>query len=320
MSLRISRQLDFSEIPLIDLRPFIDGSYNQNNKLEFLRACSDVGFIYISNHGIDPELIETLHELSKLFFNQPMESKRQITINQQIRGYLPLYYKSYEGEAREGISHQQGFWIGHETPLDTKRPLDGPNQWPENPRELKPVMLDYFSAVEQLSTVLLRSFALALDLELNCFDSLFERPTSRLKLNHYPIQDNPQTENNIGVVPHTDSGGFTILWQDQHGGLEIQNRQGDWVAAPPVENTFVVNLGNIMQIWSNGLFPATTHRVINRGNAERYSIPLFVNPDHSARIKPLTRHSSEELKAFKYGDYQLELWRRTFPVAGISQK
>lgn len=320
MSLSISRQLDFSEIPLIDLRPFIDGSYNQRNKLKFFRACSEVGFIYISNHGIDPELIETLHRISKQFFNQPMESKYQITINQQIRGYLPLYYKSYEGEAREGISHQEGFWIGHETPLDLERPLDGPNQWPEYPRELKPVMLEYFSAVEQLSAVLQRSFALALDLDLNCFDPLFGRPTSRLKLNHYPVQNNPQSENNIGVVPHSDSGGFTILWQDQHGGLEIQNMQGDWVKAPPVENTFVVNLGNIMQIWSNGLFPSTTHRVINRSNSDRYSIPLFVNPDQSAQIKPLIGQSGAENKPFKYGDYQLELWRRTFPIAGITQE
>ncbi len=122
-------------------------------------------------------------------------------------------------------------------------------------------------------------------------------------------------ENKIGVVPHSDSGAFTILWQDDHGGLEIQNKNGEWVGALPMPDTFVVNLGNIMQYWSNGRFSSTPHRVINRAGTDRYSIPLFVNPNHEVIIEPLVDLENKTFTPFVYGEYQRELWRRTFPVA-----
>ena len=93
-----------------------------------------------------------------------------------------------------------------------------------------------------------------------------------LKLNHYPPQENPTEVGNIGVVPHTDSGGFTILWQDDNVGLEIQSKSGEWVLAPPIAETFVINIGNTMKIWMDGEFSSTPHRVINRSGVNRYSI------------------------------------------------
>ena len=118
-------------------------------------------------------------------------------------------------------------------------------------------------------------------------------------------------------MPHSDSGAFTILWQDDSGGLEVRNGAGDWVGATPIPNTLVVNIGNIMQYWSNGRFTATTHRVINRSGRERYSIPFFVNPDPSTMIRPLVDTHEQGFPLFNYGDYQLDLWRKTFPVAEI---
>ncbi|MGI9317032.1 MAG: isopenicillin N synthase family dioxygenase [bacterium] len=317
MSLSISPRLDHSQIPMIDLSLLAKSESEDETLNEFIYACSEIGFLYIKNHGIDSTLIDALHHQAKLFFNQPPEIKSQIILDQKIRGYLPLFYKSYEGEDREGISHQEGFWIGHETPANHDRPLDGPNQWPNHPSGLKSTVLKYLEALEAVSHVLQRGFAAALGLEPHSFHPFFQQPTSRLKLNHYPPQENPETDNDIGVVPHTDSGGFTILWQDQNGGLEIQDKQGNWVQAPAVEDTFVVNIGNIMQIWSNGRFASTPHRVINRSGSERYSIPLFVNPDHAAMIKPLIGDQKKDFKPFVYGEHQLDLWRRTFPIAGI---
>ena len=164
---------------------------------------------------------------------------------------------------------------------------------------------------------MLRLFALALGLEENRLLNLFRQPNSRLKLNHYPPQPNPRRENDIGVVPHSDSGCFTILWQDDNGGLEVQNRRGDWVAAPPLEGSFVVNIGNLLQYWSNGRFSSTPHRVINRNTCDRYSIPFFVNPDFDARVTPLVDLDQPGFEAFEYGQYQIDLWRRSFPIANI---
>jgi isopenicillin N synthase-like dioxygenase len=318
MAIPVSRRLNFSEIPVIDIGPLFDGNAAQVERTVAAldRACSDIGFIYIRNHGVPRGLVTRLAEQARLFFRRSMDEKNRIILDQRMRGYLPLNYRSYEGEARAGTSHQEGFWIGHESPLTAALPLEGPNQWPEAVPDLKPTMLAYFAAVEELSQILQRGFALALGLAPDFFQLLFRVPNSRLKLNHYPPQDAPEADNDIGVVPHSDSGGFTILWQDDNGGLEVQSKSGDWVGAPPIDDTFVINLGNIMQVWTNGRFSSTPHRVINRAKRDRYSIPLFVNPDSSVRIEPLIG-STSNFRPFRYGDYQRDEWRRIFPVAKI---
>lgn len=233
-----------------------------------------------------------------------------------LRGYLPLAYPSYEGESRAPTSHQEGFWIGHDAIRAAARPLDAPNRWPQAQPELRTAMLKYFSAVEALSEVLIRTFALALDIAPATFAAAFSQPNSRLTLNHYPPQANPSNVNNIGVVPHSDSGAFTILWQDDQSGLEIQSKNGDWVGAPPIVDPFIINIGNIMQIWSAGYFSSTPHRVINRSGSERYSIPLFVNPGNDASISPFVAPLAG-MEATDYVIYQRGIWARAFPIAEI---
>jgi isopenicillin N synthase-like dioxygenase len=319
MAIPVSRRLDFSEIPVIDIAPLFDGNAAAvaRTTAALDRACSDIGFIYIRNHRVPLDLVARLVEEARRFFALPMDEKMQIALDQRMRGYLPLKYRSYEGETRAGTSHQEGFWIGHERPLSAALPLEGPNRWPRGVPGLKPAMLAYFAAVEELSRALQRGFALALGLAPEFFAPLFRVPNSRLKLNHYPPQDAPEADNDIGVVPHADSGGFTILWQDDNGGLEVQSKNGEWVGAPPIEDAFVINVGNIMQIWTNGRFSSTPHRVINRAGRDRYSIPLFVNPDSTARIAPLIGRLAADFEPFSYGDYQRNEWRRIFPVANI---
>jgi len=134
-----------------------------------------------------------------------------------------------------------------------------------------------------------------------------------LKLNHYPLQEKPEHDKEIGVLGHSDSGCFTILWQDNNGGLEVQNKAGEWVGVPPIDGAYVINLGRIMQILSNGMFSATEHRVINRTGADRYSIPMFVNPSYNTTIKPLVGDPPADFKPFLSGHYQEDVYRRTYP-------
>ena len=152
--------------------------------------------------------------------------------------------------------------MGPDRPLKSDNRLDGPNLWPENSRLLKRLMEAYYKAATELASVLQKAFALALGLPERFFSELFVDQSSLLKINHYPPQDNPTTVSNIGVVPHSDEGGFTILWQDNNGGLEVESKGGEWVVAPPIEETFVINLGDTMQIWTNGEFSSTPHRRI----------------------------------------------------------
>lgn len=316
MTIPPSRRLDFEEVPVIDLAPLIAGEDHAPTIAAIERACRDIGFMYVVKHQVPPAAIQRLQDEAKLFFARPTEDKMTLLLDAALHGYLPLAYRSYEGEDIAATSNQEGFWVGHEQAPTPATPLHGPNRWPVDRPELKGAMLAYFEHAEALAGTLQRAFALALGLAPDRFAALFDSSITRLKLNHYPPQDNPQHVSNIGVVPHADSGGFTILWQDDNGGLEIESKSGEWVVAPPVSGSFIINLGKIMQIWTGGRFSATPHRVINRGGVDRYSIPLFVNPGHHATIKPLMDAKGLDFEAFNYGDYQQQEWRRIFPIAG----
>jgi len=191
--------------------------------------------------------------------------------------------------------------------------MHGPNQWPPGMPDFKRAMLDYFAVVEKLARSLLPGFAAALGLDPDFFVPMFDDPMMMLKLNHYPAQDAPKHAKEIGVVGHSDSGAFTILWQDEVGGLEILNKSGEWVVVPPIKSAYVINLGNLMQIWSNGRFSSTPHRVINRYGRDRYSIPFFVNPNYDTVVKPLLGAAPADFAPFISGEYQRSVYRNIYP-------
>ena len=249
-TLAVARKMARVDVPVIDLEGDQQGEIRAQTVKQLTHACQKTGFFYICNHQVPANVIDDLRNAATDFFCQDAGVKEAYLLNQRMRGYLPLYYKSYAGEKNAGTSHQEGFWIGDDRPINSSRPLDGPNLWPKTPGRLKPAMLAYQQSMKSVASLLMRCFALALNLKDSAFESLFHRPSSRLKLNHYPPQLNPENENNIGVIPHTDSGGFTILWQDDNGGLEIKSKSGEWLGVPPIEDTLIVNLGNMMPVWS----------------------------------------------------------------------
>lgn len=319
MAIPVSRRLDFSEIPVIDMAELVAGNDDPATIDAIRAACRDVGFLYIKNHGVSQHLIDDFLDASREFFARPMDEKKKVLIDQRMRGYLPLRYSSYEGEDNAAVSNQEGYWMGPARPLNPQNRLDGPNVWPENGGALRSAMEAYHEAANALSEVLARAFSLALGQNADFLPNLLNPATQLLKVNHYPPQDNPTTVSDIGVVPHSDEGSFTILWQDENGGLEIESKSGEWVQAPPIPGTMVVNLGNMMQIWSNGEFSSTPHRVINRSGADRYSIPLFSYARSDAPITPLLNGAVHDPDADTCETYQLKAWRRIFPIANIPE-
>ncbi|MCP4769568.1 MAG: isopenicillin N synthase family oxygenase [Gammaproteobacteria bacterium] len=312
MSLPQSRRLDFDEIPIIDIGQLLSGSPAPELVQKIDRTCRNIGFFYIVGHGFDMGLAERLQSAASEYFSQAESNKLEIGLDPSMRGYLSLYYRSQITDSFSGTSHQEGFWMGHEFDGDIRHPLEQNNRWPQEPARLRTEMTRYHEAIEKLAAPLGQCFADALGQAEDFYLTRFARPTSRLKLNHYPPQENPQRIDNIGVIPHSDSGAFTILWQDDNGGLEVQSKSGEWVVAPPVDDSFVVNIGDILQYWSNGRYSSTQHRVINRYGVDRYSIPYFVNPGAEVMISALD--SSDSFTAFNYGEYQLNKWKSFFPV------
>jgi isopenicillin N synthase-like dioxygenase len=312
MAIPESRQLDFDEIPVIDISRLLakDDAAGVISKID--QACRDIGFFYIVGHGLEMNLISQIQTGAREFFNLPEATKLNLGLDPSMRGYLPLYYRSQITDTFSGTSHQEGFWMGADFTTHSRHPLEQANRWPEQSETLRSSMSALHDAIESLAAVLGQAFADALGQPDSFYATHFSRPTSRLKLNHYPPQENPEQIDNIGVIPHTDSGAFTILWQDHNGGLEVQSKNGEWVGAPPLEDSFVINIGDILQYWSNGRYSSTPHRVINRNGVDRYSIPYFVNPSADIIISALD--GSDSFTPFDYGDYQSSKWRNFFPV------
>ena len=159
------------------------------------------------------------------------------------------------------------------------------NRWPSGQDAFRAGLLDYFSDVTRLSHDLLRAFALALGLPQAYFLQFFRKPLTQVSLIHYPPQAPAAPGDEYGVRPHTDATAFTMLLQDEVGGLQVQGKNGAWVDAVPVHGSFVINIGDMMARWTNRRFASTMHRVFNRTGRERYSVPFFGIPDFDAVIQ-----------------------------------
>jgi isopenicillin N synthase-like dioxygenase len=314
MIMPAARILDFSEIPVIDVGSLVRGEGQRDSRTidAIARACEGVGFMYVRNHEVPGSVLGRLVEQAKAFFSLPTAEKKSVAVEDspQFRGYLPLEYTGNEGE--EGKNLQEGFMIMHERPLD-RFPMHGPNQWPKALPSLRPAMWDYFAAMEKLALPLLHGFALALGHQRDFFDDFHRDPMSVLKLNHYPPQEIMDETEIIGVGGHCDGGSFTILWQDSLGGLEVRNKSGDWVGVPPIDGTFVINIANLLQLWTNGRFSSTEHRVINRYGKDRYSIAFFVYPAYPTVIRPVVDQSRGVLDPVLCGEDMLTYFRRVYP-------
>lgn len=275
------------------------------------QACEDVGFFYIVNHGVSSEMVRRTFEDSRRFHALSLDEKRRLAINRFHRGYIELASYRLTDDVAPNLS--ESIVLMHELSPDDPRlvaglPLQGPNQWPSL-KGWRSNMLDYVAAMETVARHLLSAFACALALPDDYFHPMFARPTTFLRLLHYPPQDERTPENQFGAAPHTDYGALTMLAQDDVGGLHVRHRSGEWVAAPPVKDAFVVNIGDVMARWTNDRFVSTPHRVVNITGRERYSIPFFFDPDMAATVRCLDSCQGPDrpprYDPITYGDYLL---------------
>jgi len=158
----------------------------------------------------------------------------------------------------------------------------------------------------------LESFALALNLPSNYFKSMCKKPMVTMRLLHYPAQPIIYDEDQLGCGAHTDYECFTLLSQSNQSGLQVKNINGEWINAPPIENTFVVNIGDLMQRWTNDQFKSTIHRVINTSGTTRYSIPVFFGPDYFAQIKCLINDEIPKYPPVIAGEYLISRFDDTY--------
>ena len=283
-------------IPVLDVGPFLVGEPGALADLgqEVRQALEDIGFFFIKGHGVPQELIDRVFAENARFHTQPLERKLSVKVNSKGIGYMPsgLQQPKYtQGEPPRKPDSGEAFFIGREVKAQTHEtgtpdPLyQGGNQWPHDFPSFRDTLIEYFDAMEALSLRLLPVYAAALGLPDQFFDTAFlhSRPMGILRLSHYP--GTRCEENQFNTSPHIDGDFITILAQSEVPGLELRTPDKQWIQAPALPGTLLVNAGEILRLWSNGRFRATLHRVINQSGRDRYAIPFFYSPSPDTLIE-----------------------------------
>ncbi|MGC6083975.1 2-oxoglutarate and iron-dependent oxygenase domain-containing protein [Enterobacter hormaechei] len=296
-----SKNTSFHEIPIVDIAPLLDGSNAEAVAKQIGDICENIGFLYVKNHGVPKELIDETYRLSAEFFALPMAQKNQLHIansGETLRGYIPMYAENADPDHTKDF--KECFEYGKHT--EDVSPFFGPNQMPMQVAGFADTFERYHDAMMRLARKLISAIALSLNLPADYFEKLQRKPITIQRLLHYPTQTGEIKVGEIGTGAHTDYGFLTILSQDANGGLQVQNRAGEWVSAPPVEGTFVVNIGDLVQTFTNDRYQATTHRVINTSGNARYSLPFFIDLDYDAEVHVVPTCDTPENPA-KYTPY-----------------
>ncbi|KAG1700536.1 2-oxoglutarate-Fe(II) type oxidoreductase hxnY [Nymphon striatum] len=181
-----------------------------------------------------------------------------------------------------------GKWIANDPDVAAGIPMVFPNQWPDDVAPfLRRDLLPYYDAVISLSRTVLSALAYGLGKPKDFFAAAYEKPLGRGQLVYYPpMNAEDELEQRFGAASHTDFGVLTILLQDMQGGLQVLNQSDEWIEAPPIKGSFVCNIGDLLERWTNGHLISTKHRVINRNKTARYSIPVFCDPASQTIIDP----------------------------------
>jgi isopenicillin N synthase-like dioxygenase len=296
-------------LPLVDIS--LLGSDRLTDRLavarDLDRACAEHGFLYITGAQLQRGLFRQLHRRARGYFALDHDAKMKSYIggSENHSGYVPVGEEQFASGTQD---LKEAFDINCDYPSPVgRRPLLGPNTWPEMPGFREDVQA-YYSHVTRIGRQLFGAFALALGLDERHFDAHLRNPPSQLRLIHYPL--NETAEDRPGIGAHTDYECFTLLFATAPG-LQIVDKQGAWVDVPLIDGTLIMNIGDMMEILSNGRYTATRHRVKQVGQ-ERYSFPLFQSCDYDYVVAPVAQGEVPRYAPLKCGEHLFHQTAQTF--------
>lgn len=284
-------------VPIVDVSRSLDGQLDALDA-----ACRDHGFFLLAGHGLD-DVIDATWATAREFF----DGDRNLKLDVQRDGDNPLGWYDRELTKRKRDSKEVFDFADPSFPL-----ADRNNRWPSAPGAFRPTLAAFYDAFSDLSTTAVEVVHHALG--MNPADGLRfvgDRANSSVRLNRYPVGDPvPEVERSelrdLGdnaLGHHTDPGVVTLLLQDQTGGLQTQNRAGDWIDVDPIPGTIVVNLADSVQVWTNDRYRAAVHRVVPMTSTDRMSIPYFLHPARDAVVEPIPELVEDHVR------YQSFEWR-----------
>ncbi|OWM79276.1 hypothetical protein CDL15_Pgr003448 [Punica granatum] len=310
-------------IPLIDLSALIN-SPDDHQAIESLvaevrSASKEWGFFQVINHGVPLEKLRRLEEAARKFFGQPLEEKRKVRRDElSTLGYYDTEHTKNVRDWKEvfDFTFHDPTLIPASYRPDDEEVTQWSNKWPENLPELREACEEYAKAVEELAFRLMELIALSLGLPADRFRGFFnDHQTTFTRLNRYPPCPAPHLA--LGVGRHKDSGALTILAQDDVGGLEVRRKSdGEWIRVKPIPNAYIINIGDIIQVWSNETYESVEHRVMVNSEKERFSIPFFFTPAHYTMVEPLeelvTKQNPTKYRAYNWGKFMVTRKRSNF--------
>ncbi|ACC80606.1 isopenicillin N synthase family dioxygenase [Nostoc punctiforme] len=300
-------------IPIIDLSQFqISNQVRRQNVVKNIyQACHEIGFMYIQNSGISPDLLEQVFSASKSFFDSPLAVKEQLAWNNEFinTGYVGLEREhlnpNQPGDLKEAFNIKNDIIINN---------FSSPILLTNNP-----VISTFYNACTELANTVLQAFALALELPEYFFTTRHNQKNHTLRLLHYPPLQTSPKPGQVRAGEHSDYGSLTLLFQHAVGGLEVQTTRKEWIAAPLIPGMVLVNTGDLMQRWTNHIFCSTKHRVMipndERVKKSRYSIAFFCHPNDDTEIACLESCSQRQSPIYPpilAGEYLLSSLQLTY--------
>ena len=313
------------DIPVINFAPFLEGDPKDKQAVAqaIYRACHDVGFMYLKNHGVPQNKVDQAFEQSRQFFGLPLEKKQQIAWSSGTsnRGYVGIERERLD-ETKPG-DLKEAFNMGRAISLeevDAEQQALVVNQWPEGQDTFKNTITDFFDVCSITATHVFRAFAIALQMPESFIADKHLSRGYTLRLLHYPPLETMPKPGQIRAGAHSDYGTLTLLFQDDVGGLEVQLANGEWMSAPSIPGTILINTGDLTQRWSNDVFRSTKHRVSLPQNekalCDRYSIAFFCQPDADTDIVCFPSCQSDDdpprYAPIKSGEYLLSRLQATY--------
>lgn len=290
-------------------------------------ACVNHGFLYLEGHGIDPLFLEQVMNQSKALFDLPLECKEQIKDSVLNRGYTAFEEETLDPAVQTRGDTKEGFYIGidvsESSPAYNPAKLRGPQPWPSPETcgdtfdcdTFRKTMERYFEEAGSVGFRVVQLLALAIGVDGHFFDDAFQDPMAVLRLLHYAKEESNPEDGVYACGAHSDYGMITLLLTDENPGLQILTKNNEWIDVPPRPGAFVVNLGDMLERWTNGLFRSTKHRVLTSAESERYSIPFFYEPDFDTRVECLDVCCSEDnpprWEATTSGQHLLDMYKQT---------
>ncbi|MDF1763213.1 MAG: 2-oxoglutarate and iron-dependent oxygenase domain-containing protein [Oleibacter sp.] len=309
----------FTELPVVDIALLFSNDLCERKiaAASLDKAVRAAGFFYLKGHGVMPSLIDNLKQAIKTYFAQDVDQKMKnyIGLSNNHTGYVPQGEEQFYSHTvnQTNADLKEAYDIGPNTPSLMARFTDkAVVQLPDNDIFKKAVQ-DYYQAMLALSETLFKGFALALNLEENTFTKHLTEPPSQLRLIHY--FDNPNAkENDSGIGAHTDYEFFTILLPTAPG-LQVLNGANEWINVPIIDGCFVINIGDMMELVTNGQYVATSHRV-RQVKEERYAFPFFSSLDYDTEVAPLAEFIKDDepstYEPLICGDHLLAQTMQTF--------